>query len=276
MIGHHKNVITPSYQSIVGRLVLLTTLLFCLTACVTETTHSVYTKEVTLDSAVQSHVDAAMAYIQVGDHENAIRHLKKANELDSRSPAMHNGLALAFQMSGETELAEKHYKAALRGDSKMTSARNNYAVFLYAEKRYPEACHQMRKVMDDTLYQGRADAFANLGKCETRLGNPEAAEAAFKRAIALNRSHGFALLELASINVSQGEYVTAKKYYQAFDALDGQNARSLYVGIQLADYFGDEDDRASYALALKSLYPHSEEYIRYKQETANDTTHRTN
>lgn len=241
-----------------------------LAACVTETHHSVYSKEVTKDSAIQSHVDASMEYLRKGDTENAIRHLSSARAIDKKSPVVNNGLALAFQMSGEKELAEKHYKEALRSDSRMTSARNNYAVFLYGEERYAEACKQMRKVMDDSLYEGRADAFQNLGQCELRLGNLEAAEEAFERAIALSRMQTPALLELANINLQQGDYTAAQNYYKTYRMAGQQSARSLYIGIKLADYFDDEDERASYALALKNMYPHSEEYIRYKNENSDD------
>ncbi len=253
-----------------SKLALLLLGLLLVTGCVTETENSLYSTEVTTEGAVQAHVDAAMEYLRMGDTELAIRHLKQAYELDHNSPVVNNGLALAFQMSGEKELAEKHYKAALRADSNMTMARNNYAVFLYGEERYPEACKQMRKVIDDALYDGRADAFQNLGRCELKLGDLDAAEKAFKRAIALNRMQVPALLELAYINLQQGEYAEAQNYYRKYRMTGPQSARSLYIGIQLADFFEEEDKQASYVLALKNMYPYSEEYIRYKNEHGND------
>jgi type IV pilus assembly protein PilF len=239
------------------------------TACVTET-QSAYSKEVTNKDAVQSHVNAAMEYLQQGDTENAIRHLKSAHDRDPNSAVVQNGLALAFQMSGEKELAEQHYKAAIRADDDLTPAHNNYGVFLYSQQRYPEACKQMRKVIEDTLYDGRADAFNNLGQCELRLGNLDAAEEAFSRAYALNRNQVPALLELAAVNLEQGDYTEARNYYEKYRKRGAQNARSLYVGIQLADHYDDTDTSASYALALKNMYPTSDEYIRYKNEHSND------
>lgn len=245
-------------------------LLLGLGGCVTETTHSIYSKEFSADAAVESHTDAAMEYLRKGDTENAVRHLRTAHDIDSGSPLVNNGLALAFQMSGEIELAEKHYKAALRADRNMTAARNNYGVFLYGQGRYDDACQQMRRVIKDTLYEGRTDAFYNLGQCELRLGDVAAAEEAFVRTVALNRTHGPALLELAEISLRQSDYAEAQRYYQSYNMVAEPSPRSLYVGIQLADYFGEHDSRASYALALKNLYPYSEEYIRYKRELSND------
>ena len=235
-----------------------------LPGCVTETHNSIYTKEFSEEAAVQSRVDAAMEYLRQGNTDGAIRHLRAAYEMDKRSAAVNNGLALAFQITGEKALAEQHYKSALRANRDMTAARNNYAVFLYGEGRYAEACRHMRRVIKDTLYEGRADAFHNLGQCELRVGNVEEAEEAFTRSLALNRAHTGSMLELADINLSQGKYAQAMRYYQLFDSQSEQSARSLYVGIQLAEKFDEEDSRASYALALKNLYPHSEEYLRYK------------
>jgi type IV pilus assembly protein PilF len=245
-----------------------------LAGCVTETKHSVYTKEFSTDVAVQARVDAAMEYLRKNDTDNAVRHLRIAHELDSRSAVVNNGLALTFQVSGEKALAEKHYKAALRADRSLTSARNNYAVFLYSEERYPEACRQMRQVIKDTLYVGRSDAFHNLGQCEMRLGNMEEAQEYFVRALALNRNHTGTMLELAEINLSLGNYVQAQRYFEAFDSRAEQNPRSLFMGIQLAEQFGQNDAQASYALALKNLYPHSVEYLRYKKESGNNAANR--
>ena len=276
MSGHKTYFTRPQCQGALVRAALLVVLLGGVAGCVTETTHSVYSKEVTRDNAVESHVSAAMQYLREGDHDNALRHLKSAYELDSRSATVHNGLALAFQMGGENELAEKHYKAALRGDRQLTAARNNYAVFLYGEGRFDEACGQLHKVVDDTLYAGRPEAFVNLGKCELRRGHVDDAEEALERALALNRNSAPALIELVGIKLDKRDYVDAHKYYQNFQMTKSrQSSRSLFLGIQLADYFGDEDELASYVLALKNLYPHSEEYVRYRKEFSNDTAHRT-
>lgn len=273
--GHRQSKL-PVGEFALLRAVLMAVVLGSASGCVTETTHSVYSKEVTREGAVDSHVAAAMQYLREGDHDNALRHLKKANELDDHSATVNNGLALAFQMSGEKSLAEKHYKEALRADNSFTAARNNYAVFLYGEGRYDDACSQLKKVVGDTLYAGRPDAFVNLAKCELRRGRVDDAEEALTRALALNRMNASALLEMVDIKLDRGDYVGAHQYYQTFQLLKPQqSSRSLYLGIQLADYFGEQDQLASYAMALKSLYPHSEEYVRYRKEFSDDTAHRT-
>lgn len=239
-----------------------------LSACVTETS-TIYSTEVTEDEAVQSYVDAAQGYLRKGDSENALRHLRKALEVDDKNPAVHASLAYAFQMKGEMKLAEKHYKTSLKLDSSQSATRNNYGYFLFTQERYKEAIKQFDLVVADTLYPRRVQAFFLIGQSQLQLGDMDAAEEAFVRAAKLDRLFTPAILELADLNVQKQEFVLAQRYYDNYKALAKQNARSLFIGIQLADYFDDPDDLASYALALKNLYPRSEEYVRYRKEYGN-------
>ena len=61
-----------------------------------------------------------------------------------------------------------------------------------------------------------------------------------------------------------GEYSKAQEFYDAYrKQLKSQTPASLWLGIRLADKFGDHNAQASYALVLKNLYPRSEEYLEY-------------
>ncbi|MNJ69429.1 hypothetical protein D3C77_657800 [compost metagenome] len=62
------------------------------------------------------------------------------------------------------------------------------------------------------------------------------------------------------------QYVPAKAYYDSYSQLAEQNARSLLLGIRLADIHGDRDRAASLALQLKRLYPGTAEYQQYLSE----------
>jgi len=47
--------------------------------------------------------------------------------------------------------------------------------------------------------------------------------------------------------------------------VETQSASGLWLGIRLAHRFGNQDEQASYELALKRLYPASEEYKDWQQ-----------
>mgnify|MGYP003670825222 CR=1 FL=1 len=95
------------------------------------------------------------------------------------------------------------------------------------------------------------------------------------RALAMDRTNQIALYELARIRYEAQDYATANKYYvdsnkhKYYDTyrtvVRKQSAAGLLLGIQLAKAEGDRDSEASYALALRNLYPNSAEYQAYKR-----------
>ena len=246
-----------------GHLLLLLAAVLTLSACVT-TTNAPF-KEANVDEEVQRRVEAAIAYLREDNSEQAIVHLSRALELDDDSAAVHDTLAIVFIRTGEFERAEGHYLKAINAQPDFSRARNNYGVFLYQQERYREALEQFEIVVDDTLYDSRPGAFVNLGRCAQKLGDTERAAEAFKRAILMDKRYYPAALELADIHYGRGEYGLAQRYYDQYrQRVRSQSARSLLLGIRIARQFGDRDAEASYALALKNLYPKSQEIIEYR------------
>jgi type IV pilus assembly protein PilF len=233
--------------------------------CVTSTEGG-FTEDASPDRALERRVGLARQYIGEGDWENAKRNLELANQVDAENPEVHEAFALVYQSTGEFELAEDHFKRALRLDSGFSRCRNNYAAFLYSQERYREAERQLEKVVQDTLYNARPQAFVNLGLCRQKLFDPQGAEEAFVRALSMDRGNRIALLEVAQIRFDAGDYAAAADYYSNYRRVARQqSARGLWLGIQLAQATGDSDAEASYVLALGSLYPDSAEYKAYQR-----------
>jgi type IV pilus assembly protein PilF len=214
---------------------------------------------------VARRVDAATQYLQKGNTEQAIVHLRRALEIDPHSAPVNETLARVFAQSGEYELADQHFRTAIQYDPAFSRARNNYAAFLYDRGRIDDAIVQLEQVVADTLYEKRADAFTNLGKAYLRKGQTAKAEEVFGRAIKMDRRQAAAMLELADINVQHGQYPEAARLFGLYRAAGPQpTPRSLLLGIRIARATGDRDNEASYALQLKGLYPESDEYRTYQ------------
>lgn len=210
-------------------------------------------------------VEAARNYIQEGNWEAAKRHLKTALEIDDRNADVHESMALVFWRTGEFEQADKHFRTAVSIDGNNSRIHNNYAAFLYEQKRYAEAEIQLQKVAEDLLYERRADAFVNLGMVRLKLKKYAAAKDVFERASLMDRGNPVITFQLAEVYYQLGDYAKAQSFYEGYrKQASGQSSASLWLGIRLADRFGDHDALASYALALKNLYPQSEEYLAYK------------
>ena len=214
---------------------------------------------------IERRVDAASQYLEKGNTEQAIFHLKKALDLDPNSAPIHVTLAQVFWQTGEYELADENFRRAIAIDGKMTRARNNYAAFLYARGKNEDAIKELELVVADTLYEKRADSFTNLGKAYLKAGRAEEAEQAFERAVRMDRRQGMAFLELAELYRSRGDVARAQSLYSRFRATTTQQSpRSLLLGIQIARASGDRDAEASLVLQLKGRYPESPEYREYQ------------
>jgi len=240
-----------------------------LTGCITESKTPQRAKPISMDQALDDHIQLGLSYIGQGNRKSARHHINKALEIDPRSPGAHNGLALLYQLEQETSLAEKHFKRAISLDRGFSRARNNYGVFLVQENRMEEAHEQFVRVVTDTDYGQRSMAFLNLGITASALGRDEEAVEAWSRAIALNPRLAAPYLELADYHFKAGDYPLAQRMLSAHDSLSRPSARSLWLGLRIEHQFGNRDAVASKGLALEKLYPYSSENLEYKQWQAN-------
>ena len=239
-----------------------------LAGCITER-ETLYTNPPSPEEAMRQRVELARSYIGQGNWEDAKRNLKIAVELNDREPEVYEAFALVYQSTGEYELAEENFRKAISLDRDFSRARNNYAVFLFAQERFAEAEAQLERVVKDTLYEARPRAFVNLGLCRRALGKPALAEEAFVRALAMDRRNRIALLELAELRFEAGDYAGATDYYTGYRAaVRRQSARGLWLGIRLAQATGDRDAEGSHALALRNLYPESPEFAAWQRQQA--------
>lgn len=211
------------------------------------------------DAALADYIRLGQGYLQEGRRDQARFNLLRALEIDSRSPEANNVLALLYETEGEVDLAKELYRRAISSDRLYTPARMNYARVLYAESEYEDARDQYETAARDVNYRLRPDAFLGVGLSELRLGNTEQAKLAFERTLQLNPSIGPALLEVADIAFDEREYPLALEYLEAYERRTVETPRSLYLGIQLARVFNDQNKEQSYALALRSIFPDSTE-----------------
>lgn len=252
------------------QLVLLTVMVAMLAGCVTTETGGLGSKadeKKALDYSLQ----LARNYIRESNWEAAKRHLKNALEIDDSSAEIYEALALVFQNTGELELAQENYKKSIRLDPKASRVRNNYAVFLFSQQKYPAAAEQLEVVVEDTLYRNRSSALANLGRCYIQLERWQDAEQVLRRAYLLDRGNPGLMFELAEVYFKLADFPKSQQFYDGYrNQVKQQLPQGLWLGIRLADKFDNRNAVSSYALALKNMYPTSKEYLEYKREFGND------
>ena len=239
------------------------TLLLALSGCITETTG--LKRNLDLQKSLQAHIDLGLGYLAQGDLARAKEKLARAMEIDENSASAHNAYGLLFQLEEEMDLAEKHFRRAIQLNPKYALVRNNFGAFRYAEGRYEEAIEQLKVGAQDPFYRARSQVFENLGICYLKTRDKKLAEEAFDHAIALNPRQTRSLLELAELKFGQQDHPQARDLYKRYIAIAEQSARSLWLGIRVAQIFQNRDDVASYALMLKNIFPASLEYQLYRE-----------
>jgi len=222
------------------------------------------------DTANAAYTRLGLEYLQAGDLLGAKRAFRKSLSIAESDAEAYNGLALVFQLEGELGLAEEYFQKATRYAPQSAMIHNNFGAFLYAAKRYPEACKELAQATQDPFYTRRSQAFENLGRCYTHLQRWDAAAHAFERALQISPSRAISMVELADIKVRSGNFRQAEVYFERFaDLVEKRRvehyAKSLWVGIRIARERGKASQAATYALLLKNLFPDSAEYKLYEE-----------
>lgn len=219
------------------------------------------------ERALESQILLGEGYLRNGDRAKARIHFDRALEYDKRSPGALNGLAVIYQLEAEPDKAEDYFKRALRADKNFSQARNNYALFLYGQRRFEDAYEEFEIVSKDLTYDRRPSVLVNFGRTALELDRPEKAEVVFERALSLEPGLLSAIIELAELKFTRQDYAAAKNLLDRYGQLSEQSSRSLWLGIRIERIFGNKDKEASYALALRNLHPYSKEYLEYKKMT---------
>ena len=255
-----------SVSSAHSRLVMLP-LAAILGACVTTTTGG-FNPEPSAEAALEDYVQLAIGYFDAGDLSAARRHIKNALAIDDRNAEVYNVLALIAQREGDLQLAAENFRRALRHDRNNVRIRNNYGVLLYDLQRYQDAVEQFELVTRDTMYQGRAMAFENLGRSALSLGRSELAEEAFQRALQLNGNLYVAALELAILRADRQDWQGARQVFQQYLTVAQSwqlphTPRALLAGIRIEGRFQNQQLTGDFIRILTSLYPETPEYQAY-------------
>lgn len=204
-------------------------------------------------------VQLGIEYMKHNNLETALKKLKRALEYDSENPAAHTTLGTVYARIGELDKAEKHFALAVKYAPDDPNVYNNYGQFLCVQGRTEQGLRALKKALDLPLYRTPAIALTNEGYCELGAGRRDAAEKYFRSALQADPAFTPALLEMMKISVDKKEFLSARAYLQRYVEVADHNAQTLWLGVQIENALGDKDTASSYALALQSRFPESEE-----------------
>lgn len=214
---------------------------------------------------VESLTTLALGYIEQGSFDRAVEPLQRALALDPNDREAMLAQAVMLERQGDTLPADQSYQALFKRHGEFTRGRQIYANFLFSAGRIEDACEQLELVVADTLFAARAQAFENLGQCRERLEQTAAAIAAYERAYRLDARRALPNLVLAEDRFLQGDVQQAAFHFTQFQRAAQQNARSLWVGIRIADAINDGASQRRYEQQLAQQFADSPEHARWME-----------
>ena len=245
--------------------------LLLVAGCMSTTEGSAQRPKVDQEKALDTRLQLAIGYLGKGDHERAREHLYKAMKINSRSAELQDVWALLYQQEMELETAESYYKKALSYDPEFTRGRNNYGLFLFRSGRVEEAHHQFVKGAEDLDYPKRAELLYKVGVTALKLGHPKEAEEVFIKAAILRPSMSEAYLELAEIFYNRTDYPRSSQLLDRYNETKQKvSPRGLWLGIRIENSVGNQNAEASQGMALKNLFPDSQENQEYQSWLKNE------
>ena len=252
-------------MNISGRIkaMLLCSLCFWISACVTSTNSSL-TDKADPDTAVERYVQLGLEYIKRNDLHRARKHLTRALEINPEDASANASMGLIYHQESELKKAEELFTKALNANPNYTPGRTYYGAFLFSQQRYQEALNQFEQASNDTRYEGRAQVFSNIALCHIKLENANAAIDAYLKALQLDRTHGMALSGITELYILNGNFDKAQHYYNRLVRLIREQgmqhtAQSLWQGIRIAHHYKSREQTLGLAYLLNERYPDSPE-----------------
>ena len=209
--------------------------------------------------AARIHTELGQQYMANGELQSALEKLNKALQFDPDYAPAHTVIAVLYERINNLPEAELHYRKAVALEPAKGDPNNNLGAFLCKIGKAPEAEGYFHKALADPFYHTPDVAWTNLGVCQVRANDRVAAQASFRKAVALNPNNGEALFQLANVLYLDNDLLHARAFIQRYEALSRPSAAALKLGHDIESRVGNTDAALNYARRLQSQFPDSEQ-----------------
>jgi type IV pilus assembly protein PilF len=217
------------------------------------------TPPVTGRRKAELHTELASGYYERGQMNVALDELKEAESEDATYAKIYNVYGLVYTMLGEEAKAESNFRRALQIAPDDSDIHHNWGAFLCSHGRPALAIPEFEIAARDPLYKTPEIALANAGKCSVVLGNKQAAEGYFRRALSLKPLDAYAAYNLALLKYHEASYDESRSLMRIVMQQNNPPPQALYLGMCIERRKGDRSSEQSYVTQLKNRYPESPE-----------------
>ncbi len=243
------------------RIVFILLIVSGLSACVTVNTSVSQQKDPY--KASDSRISLGLAYLKVGQWERARQNLEQAVHFAPKYYRARISLAYYLQTVGEDEQAEIHYRQALKDSPANGDVQNNYGVFLCRQARFSEAQQAFKKAIEKPHYYKFAASYENAALCALKEKDRSNAKRWFAKALDHEPNRLTSTLQLANMEVADGDYKDARLRLHSFHKRYGYRPDTLLTLIELENKAGRPEESEKYVGLLALQFPESREYKQY-------------
>ena len=227
--------------------------------CATQTSNERAAEALDRTKVAEINTKLAIAYMQDGDNELALKKLERALEADTNFALAYSTRALVYHRIGEYDKADANFNQALKLDPNNAAVLNNYGQTLCQREAYEKGQEMILRATKNPLYRTPEIALNNAGICAMQAGDKATAERHLREALEINPTIPSALIRMSSLSYDAGRYLPARGYLQRYLETSRHTAETLWLGIRIERALGDKDALASYSLQLEKNFPDSVE-----------------
>jgi type IV pilus assembly protein PilF len=215
---------------------------------------------VDVKASAKIHTELGAVYYGRAQYSLALDELKYALKMDSKYAPAYGVRGLVYMSLLEDKKADADFERSLDLDSTDSGTRNNYGWFLCQRGKYKESMVQFMAAMNNPLYATPEKAYLNAGLCSKKFGKLKEAENYLQNAISAQPKMTEALLGMAELSYTKGDYAGAKSYFLRLSRYGAElSAVDLLLAARVEQKLGDRNAEASYKMQLRKRFPDSRE-----------------
>jgi type IV pilus assembly protein PilF len=218
------------------------------------------------ETPAKINAELGLGYMQQGDMKRAKQKLDLSLHYNPDYEKAHHYIAELYRRLGELDKADKHYKRAIELAPEDSGLHNNYGAFLCERKRFQRAEEQFLLAVHDPLFNGRTQAYENLGLCAADAGEEVKAEKYLRTALKADPRLVKSLFRMAELNYGKGDYLRARAYLERYQEVGPKTAESLWLGVRVEHHMGDREMMQRYAYELSRAFPESPQWQEYTKQ----------
>ncbi|PXW98627.1 type IV pilus assembly protein PilF [Sphaerotilus hippei] len=205
-------------------------------------------------------LELASAYFSQGQTTTALDEVKRALVADPESVAAFNLRGLIYASLGDHGLAQDSFRRALQLRPDDADTLHNYGWYLCQQRRFSDARTQLQAALRVPQYGGAAKTLLALGLCESRAGEPAAAERQLMRSYELDPGNPSTAVNLSDLLMRRGELDRALFYVRRVNQRpELASAETLWLEARIERRRGATTRVQDLGAALRERFPASRE-----------------